>query len=67
MSDHSPRTAPPVTDVVHQGTPHATWCTHCKAWTGVAGTAVLLGTDGVTVLGTWSGCSICTEEDPRAC
>jgi len=57
--------APPLTDVVHPGTPRASWCTACKAWSGITGEVLLLDRGGVTVLSTWSGCPICVEGDHR--
>jgi hypothetical protein len=63
---HRPgQTAPRATEVVHTGTPRTEWCTACKAWTQLAGDTLLLAADGVTTLSTWSGCQICTQEDPR--
>ena len=56
--------APPVTETVHTGSLRASWCPRCKAWSGLNGEVVLLVPSGVTVLTTWSRCSICAEEDP---
>lgn len=58
------RGAPPVTETVHTSTTSAEWCPACRAYTVLTGTVLLLTASGVTTLAAWSGCEICTEEDP---
>lgn len=66
----SPRAGTPHPGVVvtlHVGNIRSGWCPTCKAWTLLVGDMLHLTSDGVSVLGTWSGCEICDDpNDPEA-
>jgi len=43
------------------------WCGVCKAYTGFTASLVAMGVEGVTVVGTVTGCIICDDpDDPEA-
>jgi hypothetical protein len=39
------------------------WCTRCKAFTRVTGDILMLSPGGVTVVGTWTACEICDDQE----
>jgi hypothetical protein len=43
---------------------HDEWCERCKALTGFTADVVAVHDDGVTVVGTVTGCVICFDEIP---
>ncbi|WP_399879958.1 hypothetical protein ACGH7X_00050 [Streptomyces sp. BBFR51] len=54
---------PPLTVHVIPGPAREDWCPTCKAWTRLTGNILLLTPGGVSVVGTWTACEICGDED----
>jgi hypothetical protein len=64
-SPRSPQTAFPRLDVGNATGDQ--WCGVCKAYTGFTVDLVAIGAEGVTVVGTVTGCIICDDpDDPEA-
>lgn len=65
---HRPRPSlpapfPSATVYVTTSRPRADWCPACKAYTAFVGDVLLLAEDGVSVVGTYTGCEICDDPD----
>ncbi|GHA94604.1 hypothetical protein [Streptomyces chryseus] len=66
---HKPRPPAPPDAVlpltITSTTPTEEWCTACKAYTRLTGELLALTPDGVSTLGPWTWCDICTDtNDP---
>ncbi|MET8609802.1 hypothetical protein [Streptomyces misionensis] len=57
----------PLTVAIDPGTPREDWCPACKAYTRLVGQVVVLTADGVSTVGEWAWCEICSDpNDPEA-
>ncbi|PWI15973.1 hypothetical protein DI272_18740 [Streptomyces sp. Act143] len=53
----------PLTVIVTPGPAREDWCKTCKAWTRTTGDILMLTPGGVSVVGTWTACEICNDEE----
>ncbi|MET9462442.1 hypothetical protein ABZY05_46845 [Streptomyces canus] len=54
---------PPLAVHVDLGPAREDWCRTCKAWTRVTGDILMLTAGGVSVVGTWTACEICDDQE----
>lgn len=62
----APRPFPVLTVYVTTSPPRTDWCPACKAYTRFTGDVLLLTPDGVSVVGSYTGCEICDDPGEEA-